>query len=212
MNKLFPLHIALRPGLLLMLAFIATTITGTILHECGHYLAARSIGLEASIHYAYTSYSAPEHFHRQSHFIQAIPMLGGPLQTMGTGLIGFILVYYDQRKSKNRYPLQFKQWVYVFLALFWLRQSANGLLWMAGKFYGKNIQKNADEVLLAQHFGLPDWGILVPAALTGLFISLYVIFRYIPFKQRTTFILAGLCGGILGYYLWMEVIGSSILP
>ena len=38
----------------LFIAFIAATIIGTITHELGHYLVAKSFGYPASINYAST--------------------------------------------------------------------------------------------------------------------------------------------------------------
>jgi fatty acid desaturase len=43
----------------LTLGFILTTIVGTITHECGHYLAAKYYGYNASINYAATKWHDP---------------------------------------------------------------------------------------------------------------------------------------------------------
>jgi hypothetical protein len=37
----------------LILAFVFATVAGTLSHECGHYLVAKSLGYKATIHYGY---------------------------------------------------------------------------------------------------------------------------------------------------------------
>jgi hypothetical protein len=69
-----------------------------------------------------------------------------------------------------------------------------------------------DEYVLAHLLDWPDGSIAIPLGLIGLAISYYVIYKVIPKSKRSTFIDAGLLGGILGYVLWMKVIGSYILP
>ncbi|MEX2379345.1 MAG: hypothetical protein WD530_01270, partial [Vicingaceae bacterium] len=69
-----------------------------------------------------------------------------------------------------------------------------------------------DEYELAQLLGLADGFIAIPLALIGLGISHHVIYKVIPKEKRSSFIDAGLMGGILAYLLWMRVIGEHILP
>ena len=49
--------------------------------------------------------------------------IGGPLQTMLTGTVGFLWVWYKKNKASSRFNLWYL--TSVLLALFWLRQIAN---------------------------------------------------------------------------------------
>lgn len=46
----------------------------------------------------------------------------------------------------------------------------------------------------------------------GLIIPLFVIFKFIPNRMRLTFILSGLLGGVIGFILWMNILGPKLLP
>jgi hypothetical protein len=59
---------------------------------------------------------------------------------------------------------------------------------------------------------IPIWIIPVTLGLIGLTIAVFVIFKLIPFEKRLSFIIGGFLGGLLGFYLWMVVVGPKILP
>ena len=42
--------------LYLTLTFIVATVVGTLSHEFGHYIVAKSLGYDADIHYAFTTW------------------------------------------------------------------------------------------------------------------------------------------------------------
>jgi hypothetical protein len=193
--------------LYLTLTFIFTTIIGTLSHECGHYIAARLMGFHARISYATTWLTYDDQL---MNFNQAFWFtLAGPLQTMFTGTIGLLLLY-SSRKSVER--LSLKQWVFIFLSLFWLRQSANFIVWVASYLITGRLRTNGDEVQLTLYLDLPGWLLMVVTALAGFIVLAIVLFKFIPKKQRFTFILSGLIGGILGYLFWLTYFGKIIMP
>lgn len=138
--------------------------------------------------------------------------LGGPIQTILTGMIGLSILFF-RRKSIQAKGLQLLDWVAVFLGLFWLREIFNLTLSVAieilspdGRWFG------GDEYYLS--IGLRLWPGTVPILLgvLGLLVSLYIIFVVIPKHLRLTFIMSGLIGGIAGYILWIYIVGPQVLP
>jgi len=97
------------------------------------------------------------------------------------------------------------------LTLFWLREIFNLITGLFGcspyryKFQG-------DEIRLARSCGLNEWSIYIVAGFISVVVFWIVITRFIPLKQRFTFILAGLSGGLTGAYLWLILLGPKLMP
>ena len=138
--------------------------------------------------------------------------MGGPLQTMITGLFGCLLLYIRRNKQIES-GFNLIDWIAVFLSLFWLRELFNlisslayGMMLQHGKYFG------GDEYRISKKLNLWEGTIPVVLGLLGLVISLIVVFKIVPFNLRFTFIISGLIGGITGLYLWMDVFGPWLLP
>lgn len=216
------------------------TVIGTLLHELGHYTVARLLGYEAAINYQSswfwnkeTDYFLTEVEKQYSNEIkndldfpdkakyiavkdkyiadQFRIILGGPLQTILTGTIGLVFLLYFKNKIVKPDKLTVSGWSFVFLTLFWLRQSAN--LFMAVLYLIKNRKPSlsGDEMRLALHLDINVWTIQLVTGIISLFVLFYV-FKLIPKNQKFTFLLSGLVGGITGYYLWLIKFGQLIMP
>jgi len=135
--------------------------------------------------------------------------LAGPLQTMLTGTVGFLFLYHSPNPSVR---LSFLQWVLIFLSLFWLRQSANFILWIGEYLYTGQFGTNGDEIKLSLYLHLPSWVMVSTTGLVGFIILAVVLFRFTPVSQRLTFILSGLIGGTCGYLFWLVYFGKIIMP
>ena len=198
----------------LIFAFILFTILGTLSHEFGHYIVAELYGVDAEIHYGYTSFSSDSYSilsklsERQRIFIT----LGGPLQTLLTGSIGLFLLFKYKKEILSLKKLSFKYWSFIFMSLFWLRQVANFVIGLLFYLLTKKITTRSDEVRLSNFFQLPTYFIGLITAIIGLSVALLVIFKFIPKSQRFTFILGSFIGGISGYLIWLESLGEIILP
>ncbi|MUP44697.1 hypothetical protein E0K83_02930 [Gramella sp. BOM4] len=223
------------------MTFILFTIIGTVSHEFGHLSAAEFLGYPTSLHYGSLGYDnstitnqldsiyarnqyAMDHnldydekaiFDKKYDKLVADDfkvLIGGPLQTILTGTIGFLfLIFRKKRIDKN--GLKLIDWFLVFLSLFWLREVFNlvtsildRLLFGDASFFG------GDELYISQYFNLGPGTIPVIAAVIGAIISGYVIFRILPEKIRGIFILAGLTGGLTGFAFWFYLVGPVVLP
>lgn len=136
--------------------------------------------------------------------------LGGPLQTMLTGTIGFILLWFAGKKNKLRESLTLKEWCFVLLGFFWSRQPAI----LLQKIFYKCTCSNGrgDEEMIAKHLGLNEWSVITVWGIIGAVILLWITFYAVPLKQRFTFITAGLIGSLLGAALWFGILGPALLP
>ena len=241
-SKQVPVFFDIRLFFLLTLGFILFTIIGTVSHESGHYVVARMFGFKSSIHYSYTSIDlnhndklfyrltwiryrdqikAGQSFPEKERFDRIVNeskkmgiwfTLGGPLQTMLTGTLGFILMIVYRKRYFTNERLSFGLWLIIFLSLFWLRQTANFITGIGSGLIRGRIRSFGDESYLSWHFHLPFWSISAISAIIGVIILVILIFRFIPIKQRLTFITAGIVGGITGFIFWLVLFGKMIMP
>ena len=138
--------------------------------------------------------------------------LGGPLQTMLTSIIGLFILFFFKKKYFDAIGLVFWQWLIVFISLFWLRQSANMFTGLFFHLINGRAGTMSDEIKLARDFGLPPETLSIITGVIGLIILAIVVFNFIPLKQRFTFLISGLIGGVAGYYLWLIQFGKIIMP
>lgn len=209
----FGLPITIHRSLLLMLilTFILFTVIGTLSHEMGHYILAVLAGYEPHFGYGYVDWSTDD-YSQINTFWDDLITLGGPVQTMLTGSIGlgYILIHKEKFTSQN--ALSFPQWLWIFMALFWLRQPTNLMIWIGKYLYYGRLSYTSDEVELAIRYHLSLWSIICATGIVGFLVASYISFFIIPKKERLTFILGGLIGGVLGYILWLEILGPIWMP
>ncbi len=195
----------------LFLGFIVATIIGTISHEFGHYLVAKYWGFKSQIHYGYTSWSTGNVFENPYHIRHILSIaLGGPVSTMLTSMVGLVFIFISGSKHKDDLSLSFLQWIYIFLALFSLRFCANLFIWLVG--ITRPIPSEIDEIRIAMYLGWPHLILMILTACIGVCILAIVFFKFIPRRQRLSFLLAGIVGGPAGFVLWLKWLGPLILP
>ncbi len=235
------MKIFIRKLIFICIGFILFTIIGTISHEYGHILTAKYLGYETTLHYASMNYDNSEYeneiieiynqnkvniangneFKDKVKYEEGVKKLsndalliriGGPLQTITTGIIGLIVVSY-RRKKINRYGLKFFDWLAVFLSLFWLREVFNlfmsiisGLIDTNGSYFG------GDEKVISELLNLWEGTFSCILGVIGIVISIFVVFRVVKQPLRLTFITGGFLGGVLGFILWMNFLGPILLP
>lgn len=124
--------------------------------------------------------------------------LGGPLQTMLTGTIGFILLLIYRNSFKNAAYLKIGQWTIIFTTLFWLRQPVNLFSWIIRYLIRGNFSHGGDEIGLAYYLHLPSLSVIGITGAIGIGILSLILFKFVPVSQRFTFLIAGLIGGGLG--------------
>lgn len=229
-----------RQFLYLFLAFILFVPIGTVSHELGHYIVADHLGYEPTLHFDRVNYNTSdenerllciysdnkeaidndldfvgkkEYFSSRNKFkMEHLFMaLGGVLQTLFVGTIGLILLLKKGRRSVGE--LDKVDWLFVFLSLFWLRQFFNlaSAFWI-GWYYRIEKYCGGDELQISILLDLPPCFISNILGLLGGLIGIYITFFVVPKKSRAEFIVAGVLGCGVGYYLWMEILGPIIIP
>jgi len=235
------LQIDLKHLMTLIISFILFTVIGTVSHEYGHIIVAKSLGYKTTLHYGSMNYDMNElfdtleeinreyrselksgsDFERKAEYKsilaklkyhQLLVQIGGPIQTILTGIIGlFILIY--RKKNIKEFGFKLFDWLAAFLSLFWLREVFNlamsifnELIAPKGSYFG------GDEHKISIMLNIWEGTIPIILGIIGLIISLFVIFKIVPEKLRFTFLLSGFLGGIIGFILWMYIVGPIILP
>lgn len=196
----------------LVIGFMVATVIGTLSHEGGHYLVARSLGFDASVNYRSTTYPANDVNSIKTKNERFLITLGGPVQTILTGTIGLLLLFYRRNSFGSRTYLYFRQWVLIFLSLFWLRQMAIFLAWIANLLLAGEPSADLDEIKISRYLLFPDYAIVSLTGITGIAVLSMIVFRFIPRTQRLSFIFSGIGGGVAGYFLWFEWLGKIIMP
>lgn len=226
---------------LITIGFILFSIIGTVTHEYGHIVVAQSLGYKTTLHYGSMNYDNTAlqdrvvnlyhdnkiqiengiEFEQQSAYEKGrkkltqdalLVRLGGPLQTMFTGVFGLLLLYW-RRKKVNQLKLGLVDWLGVFLSLFWLREVFNVVTSIMSEIIRPNGSYfGGDEKRIAELLNIWEGTLSVLLGFIGLLVALVVIFRIVPKQLRLTFILGGLLGGITGFILWMYILGPLLLP
>ena len=196
----------------LAITFIVATIIGTFSHECGHYIVAKLLGYKAELHYASVSYLPLTKEQVYNQLNKILIRAAGPLQTIITGTIGFLLLCkYDKHLASSN-QISIRSWILIFLSLFWLRQVTNLVVLIAQYIFKGSLTDRDDESRISLFFQMPSWVVLGITGLIGTCILCVIIFRFLPVRYRFTFMTAGLIGGIAGYFIWLIWLGKFILP
>lgn len=221
------------------IAFIIATIIGTLSHEYGHIAVAKHLGYQTSLHYGSmnfynndkkqfdeiyiknkfsiennTDFSEKLQFEKLEKKLTSDNLLitiGGPFQTILTGTIGLILLLFRRKKIQQN-GMKIVDWLYVFLSLFWLREVFNLVTSVAGAILFRKKNYFGDEKVIENILEIPSGSVAIPLAIIGLLISIFVIFKIIPIEKRLIFLIGGMFGGILGFILWLRILGPIILP
>jgi hypothetical protein len=138
--------------------------------------------------------------------------LGGPLQTMLTGSIGLLFLCLGFKQKEHAEWLPIKLWGLIFLSLFWLRQTANLVMFCIPYFIKGEFSMRGDEARLSWDMKLPVWTLDVVTGTCGAIVLVFIVFNILPKHIRFTFLLAGLFGGVAGYILWLKTMGPIIMP
>jgi hypothetical protein len=193
-----------RLAVLLTLTFVAATIVGTQTHEFGHYLVARALGYPATMHIGYTDWEDPGTLPLALGGLDRLLItLGGPGQTVLTGTLGLWLILLNRASFEKASRLAPGQWVLVFLALFWMRQSFNLATGLMGGLHLGHGHGHGDEAVISHMLDLPGPSLDLLGGLLGIGVAYIVVFKYIPLKQRLTFLVSGLIGGTVGFVFWI---------
>lgn len=205
------------PNLKIFLYFFIAAIAGTLLHECGHALAAMYFGFHPQVHYAYCDFSTPEEWQMVLDGKKAYDMyphsiwitLGGPIQTILTGTVGLLGVWVQSRRTVVD-SWNSKHLFWIALTYFYSRGVFNSVF-LIMRIYNGNLKSRSDETKLFRYWEID--------LLTGNWVMLIVscaILAYATFvlvkKHRLQLIIFGALGSAAGGWFWLYFAGKWILP
>jgi drug/metabolite transporter (DMT)-like permease len=93
-----------------------------------------------------------------------------------------------------------------------LREVFNTVMAIANMIITKEKEFYGDEFILSEYLSLPIFGLPIITAIIGFIICGIVVFKFVPAAQRKIFIAAGFVGGVIGYILWMYILGPKLIP
>ncbi|MDR3680530.1 MAG: hypothetical protein P4L41_11240 [Flavipsychrobacter sp.] len=215
MDLRVPPHFNKKTFVLLFIGFIVFTLAGTMLHELGHFLTGRLLGYKGQhISYAFTNMGykpgtlpKTDEWNRD----RLLFIMGGPLQTIATGTLSFLLLYLFCSDSVHRQKLKVGQWLLILLSLFWLRELFDFVCAVLMAIIG-TYKYTGDEFKIALQLHWNRWLFSSVLALIAFVVLVIITFRFVPVQQRFTFLIAGLIGGIAGAVLWLVLLGPVIMP
>ncbi|MCK6610381.1 MAG: hypothetical protein L6Q78_05005 [Bacteroidia bacterium] len=230
----------LKIGFVLTMLFLFFTVAGTLLHEGGHWLASRMLGVPAEINYkssssnwdAFTPYREFMKLHEKNYEAirskkdfadkETYEKLRAEVSDavnftvwggpIQTLLTGCLGVFILLILKIKRAPFSWKYWASIFLALFWLRPAMNLLMSLPKLILRGEFTEQSDEVRLARYHELHPLFISVVFGLIGLAVLTYISFYVVPRNRLLVFWASGLMGGILGFYLWFYQLGPILMP
>ncbi|MBD3352244.1 MAG: hypothetical protein GF364_12225 [Candidatus Lokiarchaeota archaeon] len=194
-----------KKTLIYFLIFIIVPIIGTLLHECGHWIAGKLLGCEPIIRYAFCSSNCGFPLSDKQYFIF---ILGGPLATWIQSLIplSIIIIYYRKQhpeKLEEKLPPLFV------LLLGFVTFSGRFVFNAGGYIFTEST--SSDEYKMEIYLGLPHGALIFGFAIIGLAVLLYSLF-IIAKKNRSSIFIGAIGGAVLGYLLWYYYLGPLLIP
>lgn len=75
-----------------------------------------------------------------------------------------------------------------------------------GNYFG------GDEPWLSEYLGLNKGVISILLAIIGVGVFLYIYLKLIPKRSRFELVISCFLGGLIGFFCWMKILGSVLLP
>lgn len=166
---------------------------GMLLHEAGHYLAAKHFGYSPKFSYRLVTYSAENMSKSADTMIKA----AGPCVDVLFVVTGLLLL----RNINGEGSRSIRFWIGTALIL-------SAMRWLKAPFQGQGV---SDEARISALIGIPWW--VVP---TAMFIPTVIVLTHLLFvhyRHRTLVpLMIGFGIGMLSFILWYREIGPRLLP
>jgi len=150
-------------------------------------------------------------FWRKNSFI----LWGGVIQTLLVSFVCSSVIW--RRKKRKVFPdldasyFNLSEGLLVLGALFILRPLFNFIPAIPGLIQG-NMHFNSDEYKLATWYSLPPLLLMIIFSVFGFLVLSWIVFWVVPHAYRRAFCLAGIIGGLSGFFIWMMWLGQLLIP
>lgn len=188
--------------------FLPAAAVGTVGHELGHWLAAWVQGCDPVLHFASVSphcpLSAPDR-------VEWLGLAAGPVSTLLCGSVGMLGLHRWRRRSVL---VDFKGLAWTVLALFWCRPLFNTGVQLGSVALGlvpSERLQHSDEGRLSIAMGWPAMTLSWVCSVLALGVIIWTT-RQMPPDLRGSWAAGALSGSLVGFALWMGVLGPAWMP
>lgn len=191
-----------RTFLLPLLCGLLAAPTFIVLHECGHFLAGKSLGWSATLHYAESQFAGPQDALTQRR--EMWMSCAGPLMNTLLAASGFLWLRRSRIHQLQGMPTS-ADWLATTTVVM------NAGRWLQCLAYSPAHPLPDDEAWISRAVGLPGW--LLPYSLGAIFIVVLIAtIRLHPPGNRLAPFLYLAAGAVLGSLLWLKALGPMLLP
>ena len=188
--------------------FLPAAAVGTVGHELGHWLAAWIQGCEPVLHFASVSPHCPPSLPER---VEWLGVAAGPVSTLLCGSVGMLGLFRWRRRAAE---LDFRGMTWTVLALFWSRPLFNTCVQLGSVGLGLVSSERltqSDEGRLSVAMGLPCMTLSLVCSLLSLGAIIWTA-RQVPPDVRGSWAAGALSGALVGFALWMGVLGPAWMP
>lgn len=182
---------------------------GTLGHELGHFLAATWSGCEPVLHYQSVSPGCAAT--GISPTLRLLGVAAGPISSVLTGSIGMVLL----ARWRRRHPrLDLTGVTLTIVALFWSRPLFNLFVHVGGLAVGAlswSAVGRSDEARLSTALGLPVFTVGGGSAVLAAAVCAWTALQ-VPAPDRASWGVGAVVGSLVGFAVWMAVLGPAWLP
>ena len=192
----------------LVVFMILYVVFGTLLHESGHILIAHCLNYSSLLHYGSMVWYLPNGEIGTNKTHSFYITLGGVIIIDVISLIALsMLVIFKTKLHRVVY------WVLVFLAMLIYRHILLTLIGVSiSAIQQTNLRYGSDEAEIASFLSVDNSVIGVPFLIIAL-ISCHILFyQVLEPSIRKLFFWAMVVGGVLGYILWLFLLGPILMP
>lgn len=189
--------------------FLPAAAVGTIGHELGHFAVAKALGCAPTLHYA--SVTAGCLAGQSDPTLRVLGIAAGPVSSMVTGSLGIALL---ARWRKHHTRLDIPGTIYTVVALFWSRPLFNLLIQVEALTLGGrswSAVANSDEARISTYLGAPLLTVGVVSAVLSAGVCIWTTAQ-VPPRDRTGWMTGAVVGSLIGFAVWMAVLGPAWLP
>jgi len=137
--------------------------------------------------------------------------LAGPLHTVITGLIGFVLLIYRKGHISTT-GMAWADWFCVLLTFFWSRQVLNLVVSSFQYLINSKERLQSDEPQLSLYLDMPWFTLTIATGCLAAIALSWIVLFIIPLRQRPAFITACIAGIAIGWVVYMHWLGPILLP
>jgi hypothetical protein len=169
---------------------------------------AKALGYKTVLHYSSMDWHYPNGVKGTDRSDSFYITLGGIILIDTISILSLLLLLF----SRGQAP-RYIYWALVFFSMLIYRHIMLTFICLIITIvYGKKMSFGADETEIANFLSLPNYVIGIPLLIIALLSAYLLYFNVLGSKMRLTFFYATVIGGIIGYIVWLYILGPVVMP